>query len=159
MSTFQPPPTFALPVITDEHSGKATFNPIWLSWFLQLAQYVSQNSGTNSTIAHNSLQGLQGGASTERYHMTAAQLSALITLLGYGSNGTGTLVHTTGSTGVTFGDTPSVGNAAALAKSSVNMNNGAGSSAATLTNAPAVGNPTKWIPINDNGTTRYIPCW
>jgi hypothetical protein len=21
------------------------------------------------------------------------------------------------------------------------------------------GNPTKWIPINDNGTTRYLPAW
>jgi hypothetical protein len=36
---------------------------------------------------------------------------------------------------------------------------GAGASAGTLANAPAVGNPTKWIPINDNGTTRYIPAW
>jgi hypothetical protein len=37
--------------------------------------------------------------------------------------------------------------------------NGAASSTATLTNAPTAGNPTKWIPINDNGTTRYIPAW
>jgi len=37
--------------------------------------------------------------------------------------------------------------------------NGAGAQAGTLTNAPAVGNPTKWIPFDDNGTTRYIPAW
>lgn len=37
--------------------------------------------------------------------------------------------------------------------------NGAGASIGTLTNAPAVGDPTKWIPIDDNGTTRYIPAW
>jgi hypothetical protein len=37
--------------------------------------------------------------------------------------------------------------------------NNAGGSAGTLTNAPAVGNPTKWIPIDDNGTTRNIPAW
>lgn len=37
--------------------------------------------------------------------------------------------------------------------------NGAGGSAGTLTNAPAAGNPTKWIPIDDAGTTRYIPAW
>lgn len=36
---------------------------------------------------------------------------------------------------------------------------GAGAQAGTLLNAPAAGNPTKWIPINDNGTTRYIPAW
>jgi hypothetical protein len=39
------------------------------------------------------------------------------------------------------------------------FDNGAGASAGTLSNAPAVGNPTKWIPIDDNGTTRYIPAW
>lgn len=37
--------------------------------------------------------------------------------------------------------------------------NGAGASLGTLTNAPAAGNPTKWISINDNGTTRQIPAW
>jgi len=36
---------------------------------------------------------------------------------------------------------------------------GAGASTGALTNAPAAGNPTKWIPIDDNGTTRYIPAW
>ena len=36
---------------------------------------------------------------------------------------------------------------------------GAGAGAGTLTNAPAAGNPTKWIPISDAGTTRYIPAW
>lgn len=51
------------------------------------------------------------------------------------------------------------GSASDLIASSVNLNNGAASSVGTLTNAPAAGNPTKWIPINDNGTTRYIPAW
>ena len=36
---------------------------------------------------------------------------------------------------------------------------GAGAGAGTLSNAPAAGNPTKWIPFNDAGTTRYIPAW
>jgi len=44
-------------------------------------------------------------------------------------------------------------------QSLVALNNGAAANTATLTNAPAAGNPTKWIPINDNGTTRYIPTW
>jgi hypothetical protein len=52
-----------------------------------------------------------------------------------------------------------IGDAAALVKSSVAMNNGAGAGAGTILNAPAAGNPTKWIPINDNGTTRYVPAW
>jgi len=52
-----------------------------------------------------------------------------------------------------------IGIATALVSSRVAMNNGAGAGLGTLTNAPAAGNPTKWVPINDNGTTRYIPAW
>jgi hypothetical protein len=39
------------------------------------------------------------------------------------------------------------------------LTNGAAAAAGTLLNAPAAGNPTKWIAINDAGTTRYIPAW
>lgn len=42
------------------------------------------------------------------------------------------------------------------------LNSYSGSSSATLyynTDAPVSGEPTKWIAINDNGTTRYIPTW
>jgi hypothetical protein len=39
------------------------------------------------------------------------------------------------------------------------LTNGAGVGAGTLTTAPAAGNPTKWIGINDNGTLRYVPAW
>lgn len=39
------------------------------------------------------------------------------------------------------------------------FNNGAGGGAGTLNNAPAGGDPTKWVPIDDGGTTRYIPAW
>jgi hypothetical protein len=51
------------------------------------------------------------------------------------------------------------GLATKMIESTVAMNNGAAAAAGTLTNAPVAGNPTKWIPIVDNGTTRYIPCW
>jgi hypothetical protein len=50
-------------------------------------------------------------------------------------------------------------NTGRLIDSSVTLTNGAGAAAATMTNGPTAGNPTKWIPINDNGTTRYIPAW
>ena len=39
------------------------------------------------------------------------------------------------------------------------LNDGSSSGAGTLTNAPSAGNPTKWIKIIDNGTTRWIPTW
>lgn len=50
-------------------------------------------------------------------------------------------------------------NSAALVTTTVTMADGVGAGAGTLLNAPTAGNPTKWIPINDNGTTRYIPTW
>lgn len=62
------------------------------------------------------------------------------------------------SAGVVSAHALTVGSAT-LMSSSVALTNGAGSSTATLTNAPAATNPTKWIPINDNGTTRFIPAW
>jgi hypothetical protein len=37
--------------------------------------------------------------------------------------------------------------------------NGAAAAIGTLLNAPVAGNPTKWIPLNDNGTIRYMPAW
>lgn len=50
-------------------------------------------------------------------------------------------------------------NSTTLWTTTVALSNGAGAGAGTLANAPAAGNPTKWVPINDNGTTRYIPAW
>lgn len=49
--------------------------------------------------------------------------------------------------------------AAALLHAETALNDGAGAATATLTNAPAATNPTKWIPIDDAGVTRYIPAW
>lgn len=50
-------------------------------------------------------------------------------------------------------------NSATMLRTYTAFTNGAGAGVGTLTNAPAAGNPTKWIPINDNGTTRYVPAW
>lgn len=36
---------------------------------------------------------------------------------------------------------------------------GATGNVPALTAGPVAGNPTKWIAISDNGTTRYIPTW
>lgn len=57
------------------------------------------------------------------------------------------------------GVTLSTTGGAVLASTSAALTNGAGAGGGTITNAPAAGNPTKWIGINDNGTTRYIPSW
>lgn len=46
-----------------------------------------------------------------------------------------------------------------LLATSAALTNGAAAQVATMTNGPTAGNPTRWVPINDNGTTRYIPMW
>lgn len=51
------------------------------------------------------------------------------------------------------------GAAVPIIKTTATITSGAAGNTGTLTNAPAVGNPTSWIPINDNGVTRYIPAW
>jgi hypothetical protein len=56
-------------------------------------------------------------------------------------------------------DIYTAGGAQAVFRSATTLNNNAGVGAGTLLNAPSAGNPTKWIAINDNGTTRYIPTW
>ncbi len=46
-----------------------------------------------------------------------------------------------------------------LLSTAVALDNGAAAGGGTLLNAPTAGNPTKWIPIDDAGTIRYIPTW
>jgi len=55
--------------------------------------------------------------------------------------------------GITTGET------AFMHRTSAALANGAAAALGTLTNAPAAGNPTKWIPINDSGVIRHIPSW
>lgn len=52
-----------------------------------------------------------------------------------------------------------IGGTQAAWRTSTAITSGAGAQAGTLLNSPTAGNPTCWIPINDNGTTRYIPAW
>jgi hypothetical protein len=69
---FQPVPTYQDPVEVDKKTGKFAFNPTWLSWFLTLT-----NGGLSTTVEHNSLQGLQGGATGQYFHLTQAQLNSI----------------------------------------------------------------------------------
>jgi len=152
MSNFQQPPTYAEVVLTDERTGKAVFNPVWLTWFLNITQYISNNGGGTSTQLHNSLSGLQGGGTGEYYHLTASEFTALTA----GFTGSGNLVR---QTGASFTDTPAFGDNTTLVKATNSLTNAAGANTATLTNAPVAGNPTKWVQINDAGVIRRLPLW
>ncbi len=69
-TNFPVPPTYADPITQDETTKKAVFNPIWLQWFLDVAQvFSSLNVGAGGTVNHNSLGGLQGGTTNEYYHL------------------------------------------------------------------------------------------
>lgn len=46
-----------------------------------------------------------------------------------------------------------------ILKSAATITGGATGNVPTLTAGPVTGNPTKWLPYDDNGTTRYIPAW
>lgn len=72
MSDFQPPPTWALPILVNEQTKQAQFNPIWLKWFVDLAGVLSSFGGGSGSADHNLLSGLQGGAADEYYHLNAA---------------------------------------------------------------------------------------
>lgn len=52
-----------------------------------------------------------------------------------------------------------VNNTGRLIDSNTPLTDGAAGFTATLNNAPAAGDPAKWVSIDDNGVTRYIPCW
>jgi len=57
------------------------------------------------------------------------------------------------------GDMQIAGGAQPILHTVTTVTSGAAAAVGTLTNAPVAGNPTKWIPFNDAGTTRYIPAW
>ena len=63
------------------------------------------------------------------------------------------------STGLAVTGSITSSDTATLIKKSGTLANGAAAQVGTLTNAPSAGNPTKWVAIDDNGTTRHIPCW
>ena len=63
------------------------------------------------------------------------------------------------ATGLKVANRIIIGDYSCLIQTTAAMFNAAGASTATLTNAPVAGNPTKWIPIIDNGVTRYVPVW
>lgn len=87
-AVFQPPPTWAEPVVVDPRTQKATFNPVWLKWFIDLVGVINASGGGSGAVAHNSTTGLQGGSTNEYYHITSALFTSLSSIDGLlGGNG------------------------------------------------------------------------
>ena len=102
---FESAPTYADPVVVDEVSGKAKFNPLWLKWFLNVVQVFNSilSQSESGSVNHELLSGLLGGSAAGRYHLTNAQqaavaagITATITtakLTGIGANGSMTFTN------------------------------------------------------------------
>lgn len=139
MSSFQPPPTYALPILVDEKTGKATFNPIWLKWFVDLsANLGSGGAGTVTSV------NVSGGSTGLTASGGPVSTTGIITLAAPALTTTGLLTAQGG---------------AQFMRTNTALTNSAAAQVATMTNGPTAGNPTKWVGINDNGTVRQIPVW
>lgn len=144
-----------------EDSGCSNF---WVDQYVRVADGVSQIFGTATGYQlGNIIQGpiLKGASLGGGVTLTDAVANIVggstSTAFRDSTNTFNNLLVTnagavTARAGLTHGSTTLLTTTAALA-------NGAASQVATLTNGPTAGNPTKWIPVNDNGTTRYIPAW
>jgi len=202
MSNFQPPPTYASPVLVDEKTGKSQFNPIWLKWFVDLVSVLGPTgAGSVSEVSIVTANGVSGSVADPTTTpaitlalgaITPASVAAIGTVTGSNLSGTNTgdqtnitgnagtatalqnartiggvsfngtanitVASATGGFTVTGGALTGLGGASFITTSTA-LTDGAAAALGTLTNAPAAGDPTKWIGINDNGTLRYIPAW
>ena len=144
-TNFQPPPTYADPVIVDEATRKGQFNPIWLKWFLDLSQFINNNGG-GGTIQHNTLDGLQGGTANQYYHLNQITYN-ILNNIGSLANATGWLYNN--GSGTFSYSTPS--------KSDVglgNVTNDAQTKASIVPNtAPSAGQ----LLVGNAGGTAYAP--
>lgn len=123
----------------------------WVDWYKKVRDAINDATsvawaiitGTPTTIAG---YGITDGV-TKTGTETLSNKTLTAPIIGAA---TGTSLALSGA--ITTGSTQ-------LHATSVSLTDASGAAVATLTNSPVVGNPTKWIEINDNGTIRRIPTW
>lgn len=114
--------------------------------------HVEPNSGASPLLTFR----LKDNTSTlgqTRGVVEAGQGQSTAALWHFVNYGGGTILLSVGPDGLL------TTNSAVLMASNRALTDGAAAQVATMTNGPTAGNPTKWFPINDNGTTRYVPAW
>lgn len=155
------------------NTGNATFVNNVAAAELQ-STILNTNAASDLLLKRNGTTGITLGASSLATFAGAISVTGHTTFEGVtstGATGTGKLVYdgtptlvtpnigaATGSSLVLTGNITKQGGATLITTNTA-LTDGAGAGAGTITNAPAAGNPTKWIGINDNGTTRYVPAW
>ena len=89
---YSPPPTYAEVVLVDETTGRSRFNPIWLKWFLDLAQQLGAagaGGGGLGTVKSVSVVATNGFSATVATPTTTPAITMSVTANGIlQSNGT-----------------------------------------------------------------------
>lgn len=104
VNKFQPPPTYAMPVIEDQRTKTLVFNPIWLKWFLDLSQNLGvagAASGTVSSIIAGT--GLAGGTVTTTGTISLKPVGTAGTYTSVTTNDYGQVVSGVSTPGLTVG--------------------------------------------------------
>lgn len=73
-SRFQPPPTWALPIIQDPVTGAGIYNPIWLKWFVDLSEKLGANGMPFGARLVPAGEGLSGAVLTVGDGISLAQV-------------------------------------------------------------------------------------
>ena len=79
MSSFQPPPTYAMPVLVNKDTKESEFNPIWLKWFLDLIENLSA-AGAGSVTSID----VSGGTTGFTFSGGPVTVAGTITMSGSG---------------------------------------------------------------------------
>ncbi len=124
-----------------------------VSQTFQAANGITGTDKTGGNLTLASGKGTGAGAVSSLLFQTPTVLGSGTTAQSLATRLTLTSAGATFAAGIT-----TLGGATFHTTSSA-LTDGAGVGLGTLGTAPAAGNPTKWIGINDNGTTRYIPAW
>lgn len=113
----------------------------------------------NTTSGNARLVLQEAGVTVLDVQAVAGNAIIAATSLTLKTNTSTTAITISSAQAVTLAGTLTKPGGATLIITNTALNNGSGASTGTLTNAPAIGNPTKWIGIDDNGTVRYVPAW
>jgi hypothetical protein len=117
---------------------------------VQIGGFFSLNQTTVPTVSAAGI--FDNGAQTDPIALFRSANTTLVSILDSGGIDLGS------------GSDPGVGliytnSASFLLRTKTSLTGGGTGNVPTLTAGPVTGNPTKWLPYDDNGTTRYIPAW
>lgn len=126
---------------------------------LNIIGYIPTDTGDTWPLGGFRLNAFLSGANGANSDLLLRQATTASNIIVYAANGSTILLTFNNSGNMEIVGSMTVNSAGAMIRTNTSWTNGAGASAGTLTNAPGVGDPTKWIPVFDNGTTRYIPAW